>query len=233
MIADSKSCPACPPRVVCSPCPPTPWYLADANDPRATRVRISEQPPPLTSGARYRLRVQPNPSSPVKDGVRVVTVFGRLAKAPGASDDVCDECLSHRVEWGQAAGLGPTVVYAVEPRRGFSVRQVGRARAGGRSAQMPCSPRLADKIETVLGYSDVNAALARAPVVFGRDVRPSDQAIPRIAVDGKELFVGLRGRARVRTPASGRGAARVRADARARGDRRRRLRIALSHRPNG
>jgi hypothetical protein len=151
-------------------------------------VQVDGQPPSVAPGARYRLRVEPT----VKGAVRIVAVVERLAKPPGAavSYDVCDDCLSHRVEWGQAARRGPTTVFAVEPCRGFAVRAVGHAVPGGCTAHLACSPELAGKIESVLGYSDVKAALARAPVVFGRDVRAVDGTFLRIAVDGKELFVG-------------------------------------------
>jgi hypothetical protein len=45
-------------------------------------------------------------------------------------------------------------------------------------------------VETVLAYSDVRSALARAPVVFGRDVRAAGRSVLRISVDGKEVVVG-------------------------------------------
>jgi hypothetical protein len=191
VIASGTHCPPCPPRVMCSPCPPTLWYLADTNDPGAARVRLDDQPPSLTSGARYRLRVEALPS-PVKGVVRLAAVLARVARAPGggATSDACDDCLSHRVEWGQTGGLAPTTLFAAEPCRGFARRTLGSAQRGVCTAHLACSPGLAGKLETFLAYSDVKAALARAPVVFGRDVRASDGTLLRIAVDGKELFFG-------------------------------------------
>ncbi|HEY8088639.1 MAG TPA: hypothetical protein VIF09_12360 [Polyangiaceae bacterium] len=56
---------------------------------------------------------------------------------------------------------------------------------------MACHPGLSPtQIELALLSPDIKAALARAPIVFGHDVHALDASLVRIAVDGKEIFVG-------------------------------------------
>jgi hypothetical protein len=76
-------CPPCPPHVVCSPCHAPEWFLVDAVDAKAATLALSEQPPPVAIGGRYRLRVEPVASS-LRKVVRVVAV---LSRAPADERD--------------------------------------------------------------------------------------------------------------------------------------------------
>jgi hypothetical protein len=193
VVAQGGHCPPCPPRVVCSPCPPTMWSLADRVGADAPEMQLSQQPPPVSAGARYRLRVEATESSNPKNGFRIVAVITRLADpARGMTwDDGCDTCLSHRIEWGPIGGHGPVTSYAVEPCRGLTAKTVGVARPRWCTAHLACGPTLsAESLKGILIYSDLTAAFARAPAVFGRDTRETDQPMLRIALDGKEILVG-------------------------------------------
>jgi hypothetical protein len=192
-VAHGGHCPPCPPHVVCSPCPPTMWSLADALDAGTPEMWLSQQPPPVSAGARYRLRVEVTESSNPMNWFRIMTVIARLAdSARGLTwDDGCDLCLSHRIEWGEVGAHGPVTTYAVEPCRGLTVKTEGIARPHECSAHLVCGPTLsAQSLKRILSYSDLTAAFARAPTVFGRDTRGEDPPMLRIALDGKEILLG-------------------------------------------
>jgi hypothetical protein len=193
VVAHGGHCPPCPRRVVCSPCPPTMWSLADGVDAGAPEMWLSQQPPPVSAGARYRLRVEAIVASNPKSSFRIVAVITRLANpARGMTwDDGCDTCLSHGIEWGPIGGHGPATSYAVEPCKGLIVKTVGIPRSRECTAHLACGPTLsAESLKGILIYSDLKAAFARAPAVFGRDMGGTDQPMLRIALDGKEILIG-------------------------------------------
>ncbi len=189
-VVEGTRCPPCPPKVVCSPCPPSPWSLSDAPA-SGPRLPIVDQPQ-IAPGGRYRFRVEPPKAGYVGAAVHVVAVLARLALPPNGIEpyDGCDACLSHLVEWGQTTASGPTTKYAIEPCRGFRKTSAGRSPevCTGRVA---CSPGLSPRIvEMELDVAEVKAAFARAPVVFGLDVRAEGRSVFRVAVDGREVIVG-------------------------------------------
>ena len=192
LVARGGSCPPCPRNVVCSPCPPATWLLSDMPDLRAPALPLTEQPSRVTDGVRYRLRVESAASSSPTGAVRVVAVLARLTDPPGGAGDYdgCDACMSHRLEWGSAPGAGPTTTYALEPCRGVTVTRSGGAKPAACTAHLACSPLLLPYLESRMADHDLKAALARAPVVFGRDLRGRDPTMMRIAIDGREIFVG-------------------------------------------
>ena len=193
VVAHGGACPPCPPHALCSPCPPTTWSLADELEARAPGMWLDQQPPPVSAGGRYRLRVQATESPNHKNSFQVAAVITRLASpARGLSwDDGCDACLSHRIEWGWTGGHGPVRSYAVEPCKALTVNTVGLAQPRACTAHLACGPTLsAESLNRILTYSDLAAAFARAPAVLGRDLRGTDEPMLRITLDGKELLVG-------------------------------------------
>jgi hypothetical protein len=179
-------CPPCPPRVNCTPCRPPIWRITDALDASSPKLVVGDETNRLASGGRYRLRVQV-----VGRGLAITAILDRLAAPPSGFGDACDACLQHRIEWGILPGLAPSTTYGLAPCRAFSRSVTGVETPTSCSATAACEPSIGwQRIVPYLSSTDVTGALARSPIVFGRDVRAVDGAMFRIAIDGKEILLG-------------------------------------------
>ncbi|KYF58748.1 hypothetical protein BE04_14270 [Sorangium cellulosum] len=119
---------------------------------------------------------------------------GSSSDGSGGSDG-CG-CVADPIRWGYFGGFTPNAeTSALSPCRFFSFER--RAIRGDRLL-MTCSQELeaceegvsAGDVASALGHPDVVAALAAAPVLYGRDARPVDGSLFRIQVDGAVVDVG-------------------------------------------
>ncbi|MDW8361638.1 MAG: hypothetical protein RMK74_04475 [Myxococcales bacterium] len=114
--------------------------------------------------------------------------------APDVSDP-CALCTNAVVEFGPEGGK--TAVdddFELRPCRTFAAQRTNRS--GGASvgcdSEIPC---LGDAITIgdvlgALAHPDVRAAFVAAPVLYGRDPRPADGSVYRIAIGEDEVLVG-------------------------------------------
>ncbi len=114
--------------------------------------------------------------------------------ATGGSGGGANCALPNRtIQWGWEGGFGPSWLAASLGPDGF-VRVLPYADAGSPECRLPydCAdwgPELA-AIRAALGTTDLEQALAAAPVLYGIDPRPSDGFLHRIVVDGQVIDVG-------------------------------------------
>ncbi|WP_437317374.1 hypothetical protein [Sorangium sp. So ce385] len=119
---------------------------------------------------------------------------GSSSDGSGGSDG-CG-CVEDTIRWGYFGGFTPNEeTSALSPCRDFSFE---RRAIRGDTLLMTCSQELeaceegvsAGDVANALGHPDVVAALAAAPVLYGRDARPVDGSLFRIQVDDAVVDVG-------------------------------------------
>jgi hypothetical protein len=135
---------------------------------------------------------QPSPDSPVPGPTTNPTPDLDLpgsAGAPAEPTPTC-QCLEVEIGWWVEGGPAPRAIEAhLAPCATISV---------GRGEPDTCVGELADCIEAfninevnaALQHPDLQAALAQAPVVYGRDQRDIGGQVDHIEIDGKVIEVG-------------------------------------------
>jgi hypothetical protein len=116
------------------------------------------------------------------------------------ASDACTDCLGAQLTWGSNGGL---TAYddssAISPCNAYVHSRVHHnVDVGGTQS---CTTVVAacgvtgvvglTQIENALADADVVAALASAPVLFGRDTRPADGQVFQITYGGRTISVGL------------------------------------------
>lgn len=116
---------------------------------------------------------------------------GQGGTKTSGEDEACD-CLAVDIRWWRAGGLvGPSRQASIEPCAAFGYQVLGDEDKRCSSTLEGCGDALGiDDIHAALADPDVQVALAQAPVVYGRDLRPLDGHVDHIEVDGKVIEVG-------------------------------------------
>lgn len=109
----------------------------------------------------------------------------------------CDACFSDTIAFRRDGGLVAfTEAYTLESCRTFTLERQDFTMPGSvetcSTTVRGCSDSSADAAEVLaaLAHPDVAAALAEAPVLYGRDTRPVDGQVFVIEVGGVEIQVG-------------------------------------------
>jgi hypothetical protein len=109
----------------------------------------------------------------------------------------CASCVATRLEWGYSGGLvAYTRRQSVDPCNVFTLQQTDYfVDAGNPSCtnEIPCVASGVygmDSLLNALGHSDVIAAFAAAPVLFGVDQRPVDGPLFEADLGGSVIQVG-------------------------------------------
>ena len=114
--------------------------------------------------------------------------------------DACTDCIGAQLSWGSNGGL---VAYrdssALAPCKTYTHTRVHYDMDVG--GPQSCTTEVAacgatdvvglTQIEAALANPDVVAAFAAAPVLYGRDTRPSDGSVFEITYGGRTVSVGL------------------------------------------
>jgi hypothetical protein len=123
--------------------------------------------------------------------VRHCTVAGSCTDSAVVCDGICPPCVPD-IAWGPDGGF---VAY-VDQSAITSCTTYTHARVSGSNTLLSCSQPIDNTtcvtgaITAVLGDSDMVAALAASPVLYGADPRPVDGQVFRLTVDGKTIDVG-------------------------------------------
>ncbi len=159
---------------------------AEASTDAAKDAADTSTPPPDTTSGDALL----GDSSEVGDASEVGDV---------ATDAACTDCVGDKVTWGNAGGLvafvdsssvSPCRAYLHERRTAGSPSTV---KASCTLDVLACgkgdAPNVGD-LEAVLRDPDVQAALAKAPILYGTDPRAFDGSVFSLGVGTKTLEVG-------------------------------------------
>jgi hypothetical protein len=142
-------------------------------------------------------------AAPAPDGHTADCGSAPTTDVPAATPDValpdggCVDCVASTVAWGDEGGFVPfTDTSSIAPCRGFTHRRVDHSMRPDlvcANTVPACSagdaPTIGD-VTQALGHPDVAAALAAAPVIYGRDNRPIDAPIFQVTIGGRVIQVG-------------------------------------------
>ncbi|MGC4093042.1 MAG: hypothetical protein QM756_35175 [Polyangiaceae bacterium] len=136
----------------------------------------------------------PTAGSSSAGGARIVVAGGALGRGgeAGVSDQPCD-CPKEGLSWGETGGLGRGVLGTLDCQ-GFSRRSDDTP--SSYSCELPnthCYPNWQSQLQQVfaaLQLSDVKAALAASPTLYGRDARFIDIPVFTIHYGDKLVEIG-------------------------------------------
>jgi len=102
-------------------------------------------------------------------------------------------CASASIVWWQDGGLSPSVSReSISDCNQYSVQRTGKPTSFCASTLADCAQARVgvDDLNAALLHPDVQSALAHAPVLVGRDPRPTDGQLLHLEVDGEVVEVG-------------------------------------------
>lgn len=120
-----------------------------------------------------------------------------VSDSTDAADASCASCIAAKLSWGQDGGrvayvdtASITACRTFEHRRTAVLTDPADQVCTQEMAACPAGAHDIAHVVDALRNADVVAALAKAPVLYGHDTRPTDGSVLVVTYDGKQLTIG-------------------------------------------